>query len=136
MQWHVQSNQSFSNNNLVHLDRLGSGKAIPCQEGLPTITTKAQMVDDNEFNQAVMEKASINLLMLESFRHLVKTTQEIMRHVQRIAYKIHQQPKMIEKYQAIPTFTGHKLFNNYQKIVPPGFEGNDRHTSITGSNLP
>ena len=89
------------------------------------------MVDDDEFNQAVMKKATISLLALESLRHLVKTTQEVMWHVQRIAYEIHQQLEVIQKNQAIPTFTGHKLFHNYQKIVPPGFEGGNRHTFIT-----
>jgi hypothetical protein len=48
------------------------------------------MVDDNKFDQAVMEKVAISLLTLEYFRHLVKTTQEIMWHIQRVAYKIHQ----------------------------------------------
>jgi hypothetical protein len=51
---------------------------------------KAQMVDDDESNQAVMKQAAIILLTFESLRHLVKTMQEVMWHIQRIAHEIHQ----------------------------------------------
>jgi hypothetical protein len=51
---------------------------------------KAQMVDDNESNKFMMKQAAISLLTFESLRHLVKTTQEVMWHVQRIAHEIHQ----------------------------------------------
>ena len=56
------------------------------------------MVNDDESNQAMVKQAAIDLIAFEPLSHLVKTTQEVKWHVQRIAHEIHQQPKVIQKY--------------------------------------
>jgi hypothetical protein len=83
----------------------------------------------------VVLTAAISLLTFKPLSHFVQTTQEVMRHVQRITHEIHQQSEVIKKNQSIPTFIGHELFNHYQKIVSPGFKGGNRHTFFTGCNL-
>ena len=47
-------------------------------------------MNNNEFDQEVMEKAAISLLTLKLFGQLLQTAKEIVWHVQRVVYKIHQ----------------------------------------------
>ena len=81
MEGHGWLDLGFNYHRFINMYRVGVFKAITGDESPPTITMQTQMINNNELNNPMVEQATVSLLPLKLFRHLIQGTMKVERHV-------------------------------------------------------